>query len=302
MQSAKYHEIQSPVKQAILRTLVYSDIFNFPLTEKELWFFLKSDSKITKTQFHQACKDIHTVSKIEKYYCLKGKEKSVIQRKQRARTSEAKYYTARKVSRVVSAIPTIMFIGVSGSVAAKNASEEADIDLFVIVKHNTLWISRLLFLSSLAWMGLRRRKNTPSMRNKICVNMLVDEYSLLLPIDRQDVYTAHEIAQMKPLFDRQKTYTKFLKTNSWIRFLMPNALEEIFSLCQHAAWSQSRNSELLQRIIGNSLFELLAKKLQLARIHRTLTTETISHGLLAFHPVDARKKVLKIYTKHRFSL
>ena len=50
--------------------------------------------------------------------------------------------------------------------------------------------------------------------------MFLDESDLL--IRDRNIYTAHEICQMKLLWDRNGTYRKFIRVNSWIREYLPN--------------------------------------------------------------------------------
>jgi hypothetical protein len=42
---------ENSIRKAIIRTLFYSDLFEFPLTQQELWRFLKSSHPITNTAF-----------------------------------------------------------------------------------------------------------------------------------------------------------------------------------------------------------------------------------------------------------
>src|SRR5687768_3690701 len=51
----------NPTEQAVLKTLLYSDIFDFPLTKHELWKFLISPREIDKKLFDQALIDLVNV-------------------------------------------------------------------------------------------------------------------------------------------------------------------------------------------------------------------------------------------------
>lgn len=282
------HTPSATAYKAITKTLIYSDIFNFPLTEDELWYFLKTDNKVAKKHFKAVITRIpQTLSRIDEYYFLKGKETNVKQREKQKTSNEQKILHAKKITRILSYVPTIMFIGISGSVAAGNASKDADIDLFIIVRRDTLWSSRLLLLLMLGLLGLRRTKTMKKAKNKFCINMILDEHNVSFAKDRQDIYTAHEIAQMKPLFDREKTYARFLSANTWIRLFMPNVLTQVKPV------KLKTTRHIGDRYIP--MVERLARYLQLTNINKTRTTEVVSNSLLAFHPVDYRKKILRIY-------
>ncbi|MEK7127252.1 MAG: nucleotidyltransferase domain-containing protein, partial [Patescibacteria group bacterium] len=58
--------------------------------------------------------------------------------------TDSKLELAKKIISKLKNISFVEAIFVTGSVAANNATEKADIDLMVITKPNTLWLTRLL--------------------------------------------------------------------------------------------------------------------------------------------------------------
>jgi len=44
-----------------------------------------------------------------------------------------------------------------------------------------------------------------------------------LPESERDLFSAHEVLQMEPVFDRGNTYKKFLLANKWVKTFLPNA-------------------------------------------------------------------------------
>ncbi len=277
-------------KKAIMQTLLYSSLFHFPLTKSELWEFLKSDKPVTTDAFNSVMKQLpRDIAHIDRYYFLKGQEQIVAERKRRLVVSQEKIILAKSHINKLSFLPTVLFIGISGSLAMTNARKADDIDLFIIVKKNTIWLSRLLLLLILSLFGLRRSKQSSHTANKICLNMLLDEQALLLPQDRHDVYTAHEIAQVYPLFERHQTYQRFLSANAWVKTYMPNVTSTTGITKYAISEKTGRQSSFIKFI------EKVAGFIQLLYINRTITTETVNDRLLAFHPMDNRKKILKKY-------
>ena len=143
----------------------------------------------------------------------------------------------------MSHIPTIKFIGISGGLALENATKDDDIDLFIIVKKGTLFTTRFWILALLEWKKLRRKRGDRYPANKVCVNLLVDESRLLWSAKKRDLYIAHEIAQIKPLFERDNSYQKFMDSNIWIRKFLPNSQGEK-SIFMGSYWST--NYQLLR--------------------------------------------------------
>jgi len=71
-------------ERAILKTLLYSSLFGYPLKEEEIYKFLITDKKIEKTELHKALEKLKPKVKSNKeFYFLLGKEKLVEKRKNR---------------------------------------------------------------------------------------------------------------------------------------------------------------------------------------------------------------------------
>ncbi|MCL5010134.1 MAG: hypothetical protein M1289_00840, partial [Patescibacteria group bacterium] len=174
------------------------------------------------------------------------------------------------------------------------SQEEDDIDLFIISSRGNLWFTRLILITMLILVGQYRGRGKKKSQ-KICLNMFLDEDGLMLPKERQDLYTAHEIAQVMPVFERNNTYIKFLDANKWVLKFLPNALDRVRN--KELGVKNKKSDRLF--IIYYLLFilEHMAKAIQLLSINQHKTIETISDDLLAFHPFDYRSYVLKEYNK-----
>lgn len=273
--------LQSPVN----KTLIYSDIFDYPLTFPQIYRYLITPKK---TEYKKVLKVVSqsNVEKRENYFFLKGRSKLVPLREKREKESLKKIKLAERVAGKLKFVPGIEFVGISGSVAMKNADKNADIDLFVISRKGRSWTTRLFLVSLLSLMGVYRKKNDKKASNKFCLNMIIDEGHMLLPIDRRDIYTAHEIAQLLPLFQRGNAYQKFIKKNDWIYKYLANY--EPYKML---------NDEriILKKQLGFELFEKAAKLVQIKYMGKAQGKEQVSEGFLAFHPTDPRNDIVSIY-------
>lgn len=281
-------------KTAIRKTLTYSDIFQYPLTLDEIYRFLITDRKYTKSIIAKALLSLDDIVKIGDYYAFKSKENVISLRERKKAWNEEKIARAVSIAQKLCCIPSILFIGISGGVAMKNAGKNEDIDFFVITKKNTLWVSRLLLVLFLSFLGVLRKRSTKRLQNTICLNMLIDETALLFPKERQDIYTAHEIVQMMPVFGRKDIYARFLQANIWIRECMPNSLsvKAIISITNNNFFE-----DIFLWILSLSMLETLAKVIQIKYMKEHITKETISATVIAFHPLDYRKKTLVQYKR-----
>lgn len=287
------------ILKSILQTLVYSDIFDYPLSKDEIWKFWIG-KKVDKKTFDKFLKG-NLPKRIvfrNNFYCLFGREKIVQTRLEREKESEKKLGIAKKIIKLLSFIPTIHFIAISGALALKNSHKDDDIDLFVITSKGSLWLSRFIIIVILSLLGYYRRRNESKVSNKICLNMLIDESALSFPKSRQNLYTAHEIVQMMPVFERNNVYNRFISTNKWVGKFLPNAfVDRGTTQINTRNYAESFISVFLRKVQRFSALEHLAKAVQLLSIRKHQTTETISDNFLAFHPFDYKEKVLSEYKK-----
>lgn len=208
-------------KKAILRTLTYADIFDYPLKENEIYRFLISKSQMSSSRFQEELLALPPgIFQKDGFYFLKGRERIVSLRKKRERWSREKLKIAKRVAGWLKLIPSIKMVAVTGALAMENSDEEDDIDLFIITSANRLWLNRGLVVTFLRLAGLYRRPG--KIKNKICPNMLLDESHLRIPKKEQDLFSAHEVCQLKLLWDRDETYQKFVKENQWVKRFLPN--------------------------------------------------------------------------------
>ncbi|HUD44142.1 MAG TPA: hypothetical protein VMR41_01225 [Patescibacteria group bacterium] len=266
-------------KSAILQTLRYSDFFDYPLNLDEIWSYLIVDKPVSKFSLKQQLSKMvgEELSFASPFYCLKGREKIFSLRNKRFIISARKLELSEPMISFLRFIPSVELIGISGSLARMNTDEEADIDLFIITAANTLWITRLLVLICLQIFGKRRSRKDKKASDKICVNFFMDTENLAFAKNRQDVFTAYEIAQMKIIFVRDNIYTKFIQSNLWIFKILAN-------------WSPYSDALYLKssawQISYLRFFEPLSRGLQIWNVHRHLTTEIVGKGIAAFHPYD----------------
>jgi hypothetical protein len=186
-------------------------------------------------------------------------------------------------------IPWIKLVGVSGGLAMGNAGRRDDIDLFIITSKRRLWISRILILGILEVLAQRRKKTDSKKQaaGKICCNILLEEDKLAQQY--QDLYTAHEVLQMRVLWQRGLVYQKFLEENSWAFEYLPNWIGEV----SQKSKAKSQKFNLKIKIVD--YLENLAKGLQIKLMGNPNGQERIQNGAVYFHPEDYRTRTLEQY-------
>lgn len=278
------------LEDSILATLVYSNVFNYPLNFSELHPNLigrKTSKKNLEKILNQLVKK-KKIFKFSNFYLLSANDSLIGTRILRAKYAEKKIQKARLAAKILSFIPPVKLVGISGAAAVKNAPKEDDIDFFIICAKNTLFTTRFFCTLLLDIFHLRRKPADKNFKDKVCLNMFLAENDLELA--PHDLYLAHEILQMKPIFERDDSHKKFLQENFWVFKFLPNWPAATY----FASWSTSTQTKGV--LTGKPIFNLLEsflKKIQLKYMARRRTTEIISETKLLFHPEDVHYKVLE---------
>ncbi len=200
---------------AILETLAYSDIFDYPLRLEELQRFLHSTSlsgsEIVQIRKHSP-RLRSRVGETDGYYFLAGRETIVAIRKERETFSEPVFVRALRYGRIIGRLPFIRMAALTGSLAMRNCDRKADIDFMLVTVPGRLWLARgfVLLVARLAELA----------GDTLCPNLIVSESTL--DWGRQDLYSAHELCQMVPVSGFE-VYYRLREANPWTAAWLPNA-------------------------------------------------------------------------------
>lgn len=280
-------------ERAILKTLLYSTIFHFPLTQQQLWSFLITRHPITKPQFSLALKklfDEKIIFSLQEKYITLQKNISIPD----IRLVEEKRNLAKKIAYIISFLPTVSLIGISGGVAIGNIKKSDDIDFFIITKKNALWITRLCLLLCLECLGIRQ-KNREQREDTICLNLFLSEVSLKTPKHQQDLFTAHEIVQMIPLFSEGNMYERFLQINNWVLKFLPNAYDNKKKIFIHRTPMFLPVTLFLAQLL--TFCESVARIIQLIIVRRKKNKYVFTDYMLVFYDQMFKYTILRLYRK-----
>lgn len=204
----------SPVQSAVIKTLIYSDIFKYPLTLSEI--FNHCTEKLSfKSELQNILDELltHNLIAYEEGFYFIGRDESIIERRKKGNLlAEKMMKKARKMSGFISSFPFVRAIGLSGSLSKGYMDEQGDIDYFIITQPGRLWISRTLLVLYRMIFRLNSRKY-------LCTNYFIDSNHLEIP--DKNVYAATEILFMIPTYNG-KMFNRFLKANDWTLSYKPN--------------------------------------------------------------------------------
>lgn len=275
----------SSIQSAIIKTLLYGDIFDYPLSQEEIWKFLISSKKVGRTELKKILKQSNIFFK-DNYYFVSESSNSLNKRKKREKISFKKLIIAKNIINKLSILPTVKFIGISGSLALLNSEEEDDIDIFVITSKGSLWLTRLLMIVILKIMRKHRGKGDKNIKDKFCLNMMIDQSYLAFPMKRRNLYTAHEIVQILPVLEKDKIFEKFLAENLWVKKYLPNI-----------KFPDKIRDKKINIPFYIPIVEFFFRNFQMIILKRGLTNETAEKSFFAFHPFDYKVFTLEVYRK-----
>jgi predicted nucleotidyltransferase len=270
-------------------SVYYHNIFDYPLNFADLVRWMPGGRSVGKDFGSElvVCK--------EGFYFLEGKEVLIYKRILRGRISSKKFEKAKGVSRILSLIPTVKMVAITGSLAMKNVADESDIDLLIITKKGTLWVSRLISYFTLWSFGIKVRKAGEGIKkDRFCLNMWMDEGDLGWPKKDQNLYTAHEIAQITPLVNRDRIYEKFIYKNKWIKDYWPNSVKirnPKSEIQNKFEFSKFKYLNIVSNFVLRAS-NLVAFKMQYAYMKPKITREIVTPTRAIFHPHDWSKVVL----------
>lgn len=260
------------LRDAIWRTLVYYDAFDFPLTLYELWHYLEPnvstcngfvalDQLVAALSADPLCSRL-TVT--DDYIVLQGRTSLIARREM----SRQKHYwrRVRWMVKGMQRLPFVRMIAVSGTLALDGTRGDSDIDLFIVAAPGRIWTTRFFCKVLTMLFGLHR---TPTKQaGRFCLNHFVTADQLA--IDHQNLYTARLFSHLAVSYSL-RAYFQFMHANAWInqyvaRYPWPN-YPPYGVLEDHGAsgWCKAAVEKILGERLGRSLESLLRNK-QLAHI------------------------------------
>lgn len=250
------------LKNNILKTLLYYDIFSHPLRSEEVFTFLPQNT-VTKDDIsgilEQLASDPEScLAQKNGYYYIKPKETSIDSRISKENHSRKMWRYARLVTHIIKRCPFIRAVMVTGSLSKNSSDSTSDLDFMVITAKNRLWIARTMLMLFKKIFMLNSYKF-------FCVNYYITED--FLEIENKNIFTATEIATIKATYN-SGMLEKFINANKWINDYFPN-----YILCDpslHLSGCKVSNRRSFLQI----LFELpfvpkLAEKLDLKLMVKT---------------------------------
>jgi hypothetical protein len=242
------------LERRLLLTVLYSDLFEYPLTEAELGRVLVG-SCASSEEIDAALIGALApfVTRHDGFVLWRGRESLADRRRARAALAPPRWRQAQGYARWLRRVPFVRLVAVCGSQAWDNAAADGDIDFFCLTAPRRLWLVQV------AAMLLRRAASRGGA--EICPNYFLTLDALAL--EARDLYTAHEALHVVPLWGRA-AYDAFLRANPWTADFLP-----AFDVEERRARLEDDPAPLLTRVLERLLSGRLGDLLD-AGLHRAL--------------------------------
>lgn len=201
------------MSRAIIKALLYSDIFDYPLTAEEIFERLEipcGDIHAVKTELHQLV-EARVVYLFEEFYSLRNDVSLAIRRSAGNKMAKDIMPRAFRRSRLIFSFPFVRAVMISGSLSKNFLDKSGDIDFFIVTAPGKVWLTRGL-------LALFQRIVLFNSHKYFCVNYYIDHDHLGL--DERNIFTATELITLKPICGTEH-YKKLLESNSWITEYYP---------------------------------------------------------------------------------
>jgi hypothetical protein len=283
--------------QSILRTLLYYDIFNYPLKASEVYRFLPTNS-VKPSDVEEALEKLSTsqlVFRFGNFFSIQNSEQNIIRRtKGNARAAQCGSIATRR-AKLISYFPFVRAVFASGSFSKGYMDEKSDLDFFVVTSPGRLWIARTLIV-------MYKRLFFFNSHKYFCCNYFIDTDHL--EIEEKNLFTATELATMIPLFG-SRLYLRMMDTNRWVANYFPNyKINSVENLIQH----ESRLKTFFENFLKWRIFDRIERYFMRTTISRWRSLYEKQYNTndfnIAFksnefvsknHPNHYQKKILRCY-------
>ena len=306
------------LRNAVLATLAYYDIFDFPLTPLEVYRYLINPARIENrsdgvgeiqigdvmTALDQLVTEERTVE-CNGYYMLSSDRLTIYEKRiAKEKIAAVKWKKLLRIAYWFQAVPFLKAVLVSGSMAMNNADEKSDFDVLVIARSGRLYTCRVILSFIASLFRARRKRYDLVAPDKFCFNHYITDQQLA--IKHESLYNAQTYVNLRPMYVRGPVFEELYWENIWLNKYVYNFQPSFLYvrrtiLPSRVLMAIARGGEtILNTFVGN-LLEKILRSYQQRRIRGNAATyapggRTLFDDLqLEFHPHSAERSIIERY-------
>ncbi|MBK7939524.1 MAG: nucleotidyltransferase domain-containing protein [Lewinellaceae bacterium] len=298
MTESSIYTVECPTEQAIVRALLYFEIFSYPLTADEVFRFSNCRGIAPETVFNklQNLVEQGIVYSKDAFFLTRDNPDWVARRQVCNHRADAFLPLATRTARFIGSFPFIRSVFVSGSLSKHCMHADSDVDFFLITEPGRLWLARTLLV-------VFKKVFLFNSHKYFCVNYFIDTEHL--EIAEKNLFTATETVTLLPMYGKE-WYHAFCSANPWAWEQYPNAgFRPAENIKKHNAGLAKRSLEWLLGGKTGQWLDEKAMRLTLAFWKKKFSHLEHDHFNLALksrryvskhHPLNFQEKVLKTFS------
>lgn len=241
-----------PIEAAVLRTVLYADVFSFAITPEEIHHFLINDTPVPLARVHNALSHSPVLKRklewIDGWVVMRGRASLVEIRAQRERASQQLMPKAIGYGHWLARLPFVRMVAITGALSMRNSADaHDDLDYVLVTASSRVWLARAFSIALVRALKLRGVV--------LCPNYVLAETALKQ--EQQDLFIAHEVVQMIPIYG-YRVYESMRASNEWVSAYLANA-EGVFFWqgirVQESIWMSVKT--VFERLLGGRLGDAL---------------------------------------------
>lgn len=198
---------------AVIHTLAYFSMFSHPLSEAELAKYMQF-SHVPVVDLSETLSKLtamRMIGHLNGFYFLAGQQQFVEFRIERNKRAELWKNKIDRAVRVMSSLPFVEALALSGSLSKGTQDADGDIDFLVLTRPGRAWTFHFFFLALLKFLP-------KSLKKHLCANLILsaDKTS----IRRRSLFSATEIITLRPQTN-SALWKDFFNENSWATEFYP---------------------------------------------------------------------------------
>ena len=276
---------QLALEHAFLQSVMYAAVFDYPLTLEQLRQSLIGETASEEDLAAVYAGSLELRAAIESrdgFYFPRGRREVIAIRADREAASHRLLTELAGPLALVTRMPFVSMVAVSGSLAHLNGEAQADLDLFVVTRPARVWSVTVTVLALAKLFGWRER---------LCLNYVVSERALI--VSPADLFSANQIIHLRPVTGAA-AYRRFLDANRFVDRFYPNFRQRDLPCCPE------RRFTLVERILDWTLAPLYER---VCRVVYGLHLRRRAHTWRSRDQVRLEAECLKLHTaSHRYEV
>lgn len=202
------------LKVSVVKALLYSDIFDYPLTAEEVYSRLSTNhtTPVEVASQLQELKSSGVVFQFGSFFSVRDESTLAERRSAGNKMADSSLPLARQWAKRIDSFPFVRGVMISGSLSKNYMDPKSDFDFFVVTASRRLWITRAL-------LALYKRIVLGNSHRHFCANYFVDVDHL--EIEEQNIFTATELGTLLPVCGVEN-YNSLINQNRWMLEFLPN--------------------------------------------------------------------------------